>query len=517
MALVSAAHHAISIARYRCQVKTLSNLILRLLLVSSLFYFFSYPEVDPDLWGHLFFGREILREHSLLLQNLYSYTAPGYPWINHEWLAEIIFYAVYRLFGSPGLILLKTSVGAGIVWLLDQIMKRRGASLLIRAISLIWVMALLSPGFNIRPQIFTYFLFALLLFLFCLYEDGKKTALYGAPFLMLLWVNLHGGFLAGVGSLGLFSIWSAVTGLWNQGKKPAVFTRAFILLTLTGVALLFNPFGVGLLSFLARDLLVERSITEWQPIPMLDLSFLEFKLAVLFIALFSVRSASLRRWDFILAVVAAIFAFRYQRHTPLFAIAAAPFLAAAVERLIRKLKDGTRKWVLVSCTLTIAVYQFYSISEIHLQHRAQLIVNPAEYPTQAADFMARNRIRGNLVLPFDWGEYFIWKLYPEVRVSIDGRYTTAYPMEAIQEHWEWMEGKQGWRKLLEAYPAEIAITNRHHPITELLRKDPEWVYIYSDPIAFIFVRKISSQQELLDKFKEKRLLPPRVPQIYFPG
>jgi hypothetical protein len=116
-----------------------------------------------------------------------------------------------------------------------------------------------------------------------------------------------------------------------------------------------------------------------------------------------------------------------------------------------------------------------------------------------------------------WGEYLIWKLYPEIRVSIDGRYTTAYPMEVIQEHWDWMKGKKGWRKLLDRYPAEIAITNRNHPVTALLRKDPEWVYIYSDPVAFVFVRKTSSQEQLLDKFRKKQLLPPQPPLVHFPG
>jgi len=90
-------------------------------------------------------------------------------------------------------------------------------------------------------------------------------------------------------------------------------------------------------------------------------------------------------------------------------------------------------------------------------------------------------------------------------------------MEVIEDSWEWMKGGTRWRRYLERYPVEIAITKRYHPVTALLRKDPEWVYIYSDTVAFIFVRKTSSQQQLLDKFREKRLLPPQPPPIYFPG
>jgi hypothetical protein len=289
-----------------------------------------------------------------------------------------------------------------------------------------------------------------------------------------------------------------------------------------------NPYGVDLLRFLWRDLLLERPISEWQPIPLLDFSFIEFKLAVVFALFFSLHRNSLRRWDFVLALLAALLSFRNQRHTPLFAIAAAPFLAAGMQRFIHWIEECSQRltlstlscWVsraLPAVILGVAIYQLYWTGSVHLQHRVQLVVSPEEYPTRAADFLVRNRVHGNMAVPFNWGEYFIWKLYPDVRVSVDGRYTTAYPMEVIGDSWEWMRGGRGWRRLMERYPTDLAITSRTHPVTALLRKDPQWVYIYSDPIAFIFVRKTASQAALLAKFKEKRLLPPGPPPIYFPG
>ena len=111
--------------------------------------------MDNDLWGHLFFGREILNKSHIPLQNLYSYTAPEHSWINHEWLAEVILYGFYALLGSPGLILLKSIIGGGIVWMLNLTMRKGVDSLLLRTVTLVLVMAILSPGFNVRPQIFT--------------------------------------------------------------------------------------------------------------------------------------------------------------------------------------------------------------------------------------------------------------------------------------------------------------------------------------------------------------------------
>jgi hypothetical protein len=167
--------------------------------------------------------------------------------------------------------------------------------------------------------------------------------------------------------------------------------------------------------------------------------------------------------------------------------------------------------------LVAGVYQLHAIARIHWEHGFRIVVSPFEYPTQAAEFLQRNGIRGNLAVPFDWGEYFIWKLYPGSRVSIDGRYTSAYPMKVIRDSWWWMEGQQSWKNLLERYPTEIAITNRWHPVTALLRRDPEWVYIYSDPVAFVFLRKVASLAPVLEKFKAKELVPPSAPLLYFPG
>jgi len=498
-------------------VKTSSKPILRFLLISSLFYFFSYPGVDNDLWGHLFFGKEILQSGRLPLNNLYSFTAPDYPWINHEWLAEVIFYGIFYFFGSPGLILLKVLIGAMIVWILDLIIKQRATSPFVRVLTLVWTMVILSPGFNIRPQLFTYLFLAGLLFLFYRFEKEDKPVLYWVPLLMLLWVNLHGGFVAGLGTLGLFSLVTLLSTARRGLADSQAINRLVIPLALSLAVLFVNPYGIALLSFLWRDLLLSRPITEWGAIALFDFSFLEFKLALVFVLLFSVGKGYYRRWDFILCCLAALFSIRYQRHTPLFAILAAPLMAEGVQKMSHRIERDVREWMLAFGIMVLGLYMLQGVGRIHLEHRFRLVVNPLEYPSQAVNFLQRNGIRGNLAVPFDWGEYFIWKLYPDIRVSIDGRYTTSYPMEVIQDHWDWMEGKKEWRKLLERYPAEIAITNRYHPVTALLRKDPEWLYLYSDPIAFIFVRQTPSQEQLLAKFRERRLLPPQTPPVYFPG
>jgi hypothetical protein len=58
---------------------------------------------DPDLWGNVRFGLDILRDRSLPTVDPYSFTA-NLPWMNHEWLSEALMAFVYQLGGTLGLL-----------------------------------------------------------------------------------------------------------------------------------------------------------------------------------------------------------------------------------------------------------------------------------------------------------------------------------------------------------------------------------------------------------------------------
>ena len=89
-------------------------------------------------------------------------------------------------------------------------------------------------------------------------------------------------------------------------------------------------------------------------------------------------------------------------------------------------------------------------------------------------------------------------------------------MEVIEDSWEWMAGGMSWRRYLEQCPVEIAVTHRHYPVTVLLRQNLAWVYIYSDPVFFVFVKESMAQNQLLNKFNARKLLPPGSPPAYSP-
>src|SRR5947209_5636345 len=83
---------------------------LECLVASACLFTVSDTIADPDLWGHLRFGLDMLRSGTIVAQDCYSYTSDR-TWINHEWLAELVFAAVYQAGGPPGLVALKAAIG----------------------------------------------------------------------------------------------------------------------------------------------------------------------------------------------------------------------------------------------------------------------------------------------------------------------------------------------------------------------------------------------------------------------
>lgn len=137
---------------------------------------FSPLIADPDLWGHVRFGQDLWKTGKIIRPDVYSYLTAGRPWINHEWLAEAVYAWLYALLGSAGLIAFNLVAGLGIVGLIYGHLLRRGVAPAVAA-CIVAVFALpLRPGLlNVRPQVFTYLLFLLVLLVIDAAERGSSA------------------------------------------------------------------------------------------------------------------------------------------------------------------------------------------------------------------------------------------------------------------------------------------------------------------------------------------------------
>ncbi|MHB8383578.1 MAG: hypothetical protein ACYDC3_14720, partial [Candidatus Binataceae bacterium] len=120
---------------------------------------------DPDLWGHITFGRAALAHGHLVLRDPYSYSAAGRPWLNHEWLSEVIDALLFDTLGVFGLKLMKLFLAAVTIVSVALAEEESGAPELAQLSILLLSAVVIAPGLQFRPQTFTFTLFAILMFL----------------------------------------------------------------------------------------------------------------------------------------------------------------------------------------------------------------------------------------------------------------------------------------------------------------------------------------------------------------
>ena len=458
------------------------------LLLSSVAYFFSINEADNDLWGHVLFGSQIIAQRAVPWVDAYSYTVAGQPWVNHEWLSQVILAAAYRWAGSPGLLLLKFGIATLTFLLLFRMIRRRSATPYIWGTVGLLAIAVLARGFAIRPQIFTYCGAALTLWLIDGYRRGQRRALWFLPLLFLAWVNMHGGFILGLGILGVY----ACATLLRDAPRP---WQPWAALTASVVVTALNPYGPRLLLYIWNELSRSHPITEWQRAAPTDAA--QFVFFALFAAL--VATLPLRRnwrddgWEAVLAVGVGVLALRHQRHTPVFALCAAAPLAAQLEQ--------TRDWVarrssfalspgaqrIVSFGIVALALLQLSLTGMRLwRDGLRVIYEPGDYPVAAVRALRDAGASLNLAVPLDWGEYVLWFLAPQVKVSIDGRFATVFPEQVVEDNFAFFTSAPTWRRLLEQYPTEAVLVPADW--SSPIRRDPGWQRAYGDTVAEIYVR-----------------------------
>ena len=501
------------------------NVAAQLLAVSSAIYFFSFVTADPDLWGHIKFGEDLWKAKALAHTDTYSFTAYGQPWINHEWLAELIFYATYRHLGDAGLLFGKLGIGLFIVAVLCKICTFRKQLPIVFAVIMVLAISVISPGFMIRPQVFSFLFFSLFLYVLHQYFAERKNLLFLLPCLMALWVNLHAGFLIGWTLLGTVVAWKTLAH-FIFGKKAKHLGPLWLWFLVTSVAMLLNPYGYKLMTFLYNTLAVPRQISEWEPVALLDMSYLNLKLlALLFLATMWVEPKQKQGWEIAGTAMTLIASLLHQRHMPFFGIMIAPYLVFRLSTLISEIQTRFPKLALTKVSQNllaiflgiIVAYQAYNGVHRYAMANCRIIVDPQTYPVAAVGFLKANQIKGNLLLPFDWGEYAIWHLYPNCMVSIDGRFRTVYAESVIQDHFVVDDDRARWRELIGKYPSDILLMPQVPFFQTLIQKSSSWIYVYSDPIGIVFLRNSEKNTEAIERFKAGGFkYPSSAPSIYFP-
>jgi len=470
-----------------------------LLTVTSACYFLSDNQADNDLWVHLLSGRVVLSGGAVPHGDTLSYTAAGLPWVDHEWLTQAAFAAVFDRLGPTALWLVKVGVALLTAWLIWLTVARRSASSWVRGPVMIVVLAAAARGYAIRPQIITYLgVAALLAALDRLAADQRRpawqlVALTGAAF--ALWANAHGGVMVGIGILGLFTL-APAAGVGRAGAPPLAVRLAMLATSVAATCL--TPYGVSLFGYVLTELRAPHPLTEWQPVQLTDSAHAPFLVLLLALAATLPFARTLRRrpWWAVLIAITAAMAVRQQRHVPLFALCAAAPLADQLDAMLAWLRGRSAFRLSHSAANTLAL-GLVALAMLQLTLLAArlwradggIVYAAEEYPVGAVRFMRAQGLAGNLALPLDWGGYVLWHAAPSVKVSLDGRFATVYPPRVVDDNFAFFRGDDGAdaARLLDAYDTTLVLAPRG--VATPLGHRSEWQMLYTDQVAALFGKR----------------------------
>lgn len=443
----------------------------------------AHRPVSFDLFWYLRAGDEILARHALPTRDPFSYTS-FQPWINHEWLAEVLLALIHRAAGMAGLVLWQClSVVAALVLVLPQ--RWRLAVTWRGWVGVAGAGAALAIAAEPRAQLFSWILLAATLRL-CLDDiDRPSPRLFLAWPIEILWTNLHGGNPTGLALVGLLLL-----------ARPS-WRRVWVALGST-ILTLANPYGILVHNhFLgAHSSLPE--IREWHSLAQAlalhsvstGVAFLVGLLAVLSLLLpgnWRQRFREQERFRFwtlallLFALVAAL----YARFALDLALLAAAFLA-------RVSPPSDAAWApSLASRLVGPVAGLCLMLAAHLMSPSHLGFFPerGRFPEGAVAFLRQHHPPGPMLNSYNFGGYLQWA-YPDEKVFIDGRAFTVYSESHFRQLLRLYDEPTFFRELERHWHFRLAVLQRAGRGANFLfwlRQQPGWHVVYEDAVATILV------------------------------
>ena len=513
-----------------------------------------------DLGRHLMNGK-IWLEHpelrwNLLHTNLYSYTNSDFPFINHHWGTGVVLYLIFQAAGWNGLSVFYIALTLLAFFIFFRFAQKFSGSIFATAVAVL-VLPIVTSRKEVRPEVFTYLFSGLFYWIVATWytsrykmrDLGFKSNAFPAgffwlPVVMLLWVNLHIGFIIGIGIIGVFWLVEtaglllslrartpgSIGGLTGNHRKAGNVKILSLALVVVVLAALINPAGVvGVLYPLnifrnyGYMVLENQSIFFLHRLHMDSGLYFGFFSTIVALVMVSFIAVAVKWWrnknqvaewnlgmvlvHFILFLTFAGLATLAIRDFPLFGLFALPILAYNLKFLLpERLYPAYRKIfvgaaVAICCGIVLRVY-------LDMQAAGEVFgIGLAPGVAAAADFYQSSGIQGPIFNNYDNGGYLIYYFFPTQQVFVDNR-PEAYPVPFFQNIYiPAQEDDSRWKELDGQYRFN-AIFFYYHDYTPWAQaflisrvKDPNWAPVFADGYNIIFLKRNTVNQELIKKYE----------------
>ncbi len=476
---------------------------------------------DTDMYWHLRTGQYIVETRTVPMSDPFSWTMHGAPWVDVHWLSQVIMYGVYSLLGLPGLAL---AVAALAVLAFVFVWKQLSGGVFVRAAIVLLAATAANVNLTPRSQMATFVFVAAISDLLYLYKWKQVDRLWPIPLVFVLWVNLHGGYIAGFMLLGAMiagetlnnlilmrnserGLQSAPVGMRNEPQDSAFRAphstfvswrrlRKLILITLiSGAVLLINPYTLEALRLPFKTVnigVLQDFIQEWASPNFHEVS--QQPMAWMLLLTIVAIGFSRRRLDMTDAITLALFAyitFLAQRNLGLFALVCAPILSRHLSVSVERSRWGQRRLssgnpLLNAMLLGVIILAVLLRALVTLSPAARAQAEVKTLPVRAANWIAQHQPVGPLFNSYNWGGYLLWRLGAEYPVFVDGR-TDVYDDQFLRNFLAIVSVGPDYDQKLQDTGARLVVIEAGSVLDDFLARHPHWREAYRDELAVVYV------------------------------
>jgi hypothetical protein len=481
---------------------------------------------DAGIGWHIRNGELMLRTHAVTRVDVFSYTMNGRPWLAWEWLYDLIIGAIHKWLGLNGVVFFTALAIALTFALTFRILLAHGSLLQISLVLLLLAMGASMIHFLARPHVLSWLFTVIWFHLLDSAEFSPQTRrwLFLLPVLMLLWVNLHGGFLFGLALVGLYWL-AAMIGCWRSKladeKRSAVtwIKQLSAVATLSFLTTFANPHGYRLHAHIYRYLsnrFLMNHIDEFRSPDFHGVAQECFAvLLVVTIIAFYVAHRKIRASQWLVVLFASYSGLYASRNLPvasiLLILVAGPLLSAAVcdAASNAELPDRTRGFLSWCSSFSSRMGSLEQSLREHLWPAAALLFghfvcmqsgrigshqlmnahfDEKRFPVQAAEVIAKSGIHAPIFTLDSWGGYLIYRFYPERKLFVDDRHD-LYGEQFLREYLTAIRLAPGWDRVLNEQHINWVLMPEGSSLANMLEVTRRWRVVYSDQLAILFERE----------------------------
>jgi len=499
---------------------------------------------DAGIGWHIRTGQLILTTHAIPHTDPFSSSMAGRPWFAWEWLYDAIVGWLDWKAGLNGVVWFTAVVIAITFSWIFRLLTRRGTNLMVALVLVLLAVCASTIHVLARPHVITWLFCVMWIWILDRFEHSRDTSsarhsrnlLLLLPLSMLIWVNVHGGFLLGFALLAIYWLSAMWQSLRNPGDRFGEFLEKLSARkrarNLAGVAFLsaaatfINPYGwklhVHIYRYLSNRFLMDH-IDEFQSPNFHGVAERCFALLLLLtllaLALDRETGKANRATEMLLIVFATYSGLYAVRNIPVASLlliwVASPKLSHRLNRMTPSSVDATtiardpdaapflqrmhaidsslrgHLWPIVAIAIT--GYSAFHGGELNGHSVMNAHFDAKRFPVAAVDYVKKNNVPGPIFSPDAWGGYLIYRLDPQIKVVIDDRHD-FYGEPFVKSYLKTIHVEPEWQDFLVAEHPGCILVPKNSALASILLETSEWQPVYVDETAILLAQSQSNYE-----------------------